>query len=77
MVRVRTSEPGRFHDDSQNSRSRIGLAPTAVHIRTSEPSRRFEPFHRLDSCERRLMRSYHAPYLVQVSWLSHNKVAQS
>ena len=30
------------------SRSRTGLAPTAVHIRTSEPPRRLEPFHRLE-----------------------------
>ena len=46
-VRIRTSEPGRFHDGSQHSRSWTGLAPTAVCIRTSEPPRRFEPFHRL------------------------------
>ena len=31
----------RFHDGS------LPLAPTAVHIRTSGPPRRFEPFHRL------------------------------
>ena len=31
-----------FHDDSQNSSP---LAPTAVHIRTSETPQRFEPFH--------------------------------
>ena len=36
-----------------NSRSWTGLAPTAVPIRTSEPPRRFEPFHRLgSSCNR-------------------------
>ena len=46
-VRIRTSKPGRFHDGSQNSRSWTGLAPMAVHICTSEPPRRFEPFHRL------------------------------
>ena len=32
----------RFHDGS------LPLGPTAVHLRTSEPSRRFEPFHRLE-----------------------------
>ena len=65
-----TSEPGRFHDSSQNSYAPcvtavscvivayywyphggsaqcLPLAPTAVHIRTSEPPRQFEPFHRL------------------------------
>ena len=26
----------------------LPLAPTAFHIRTSEPPRRFEPFHRLE-----------------------------
>ena len=31
----------RFHDAS------LPLAPTAVRMRTSEPPRRFEPFHRL------------------------------
>ena len=33
----------RFHDGS------LPLAPTAVHIRSFEPPRRFEPFHRLES----------------------------
>ena len=33
--------------DFRNLRSWIGLAPTALHIRTSEPPRLFEPFHRL------------------------------
>ena len=46
-VSIGTSVPGRFHDGSQNSRSWTGLAPTAVQIRTSEPPRRLEPFHRL------------------------------
>ena len=32
----------RLHDDS------LPWAPTAVHIRASEPPGRFEPFHRLE-----------------------------
>ena len=48
-VRIRTSEPGRFHDGSQNSRSCTGLAPSAIHVCTSEHPRRFEPSHRLGS----------------------------
>ena len=48
VLSILTSEPGRFHDDSQNRRSLTGSAPTAVHTRTSEPPFRFKAFHRLE-----------------------------
>ena len=54
--RIHTSEPdgfmavhkiARFHDSS------LLLAPTAAHIRTSEPPWRFEPFHSLAGSKRK------------------------
>jgi len=47
-VGIRTSEPGPFYDvhkmaTLEDDSSLLPLAPMAVHVRTSEPPRRFEP----------------------------------